>query len=985
MSQHAYIYLPDGRKLNYEIRPSSNSRSLRLEITAREGLTVIAPKGLDERQVVKLVSGKRDWVAAKLDQLEEVRRHLLDNKASTHPEAFNLPALAEAWRVEYRTTKGKTVGARTNQQGQILVYGAVIDDDRCKAALHRWLARRAKETLTPWLESLATKNRLSFKRVVIKNQCTHWGSCSADNVISLNSKLLFLPSKLVGYVLIHELCHTLECNYTNRFWIHLQQYEPETNLLHREMQDAWKSIPVWARPVQAGKKGRLMIPHYATSTKQREHKKLAKKLTTEIEIDHQMRQMRYQMKHVPTYLYIDTCCVINEWNKGLNTLKEKAPEGTLRLLVPEIMKRELSRRFEKEAANNTPRKANKAHTINKSPPVKSSSQKYIEKKNRKWFSFKKHFKVEELGIVGSLEDVIDWYFKVQSPFKESDGKRKEFPDAFIISVLDQYHSQHRHEKIAVISCDNDFKEACESRSSYTYYFSSLDEYIKAFEAELLGKIFIITEELVALKTILDHDEHVTKGEIQQVMKLLKSKRSNYDYFFHNADNFVWFKHLSEGGYFLKPPNVEKTTEGHYFFPSWPPLEYLIRIFDAAPAEVLHEISKLPNTDNPRVLQGILKIVLKADSAEVVSRFYQPIISLIENRRWGSLQSYEGIISLLKKPFIFDSQLAEVMPTLLRKLVEFHKNPYEQGDWDPSKGTPEDSNILLEPLPHFEQWEYRQILEKSVRPLAEREPYQVVGILIDAVANMIPLMLHPEKFDNARTEDYSEIWCRKLDKSDRVHQNIKETLVQTLTYTCEQVYNKAPESIYALDQELRNQHWKIFRRLRQYLYASYPNKQTLPWIHELILGHNDYSRQEHSYEFQLMIRKASENFGRRLLNEDEQATIFNAILSGPSEEDFRKSIDENYSEEVFQKRQHYFHRMQLRPFSVLLSGEVQRYFNELEGETQAEAITDDSYLPYGRVTVSTVSSHSLESVKDLENFTDEELLNYLNKPEKEYHD
>ncbi len=245
MSLNAHIDLPDGRRLDYEIRPPAKARSLRLKMTAREGLTVIAPKGLDEQQVVELVSGKRDWIAAKLDQFEEVR-HLLVDKVSARPEAFDLPALAESWRVEYRTTKGKTVGARTDQQGRIQAYGAVTDDERCKAALRRWLARRAKETLTPWLESLAAESGLRFSRVIIKNQRTRWGSCSADGVISLNAKLLFLPPKLVRYVLMHELCHTLERNHTSRFWTHLRQFEPQTDLWHGRMRDAWKCVAVWA-------------------------------------------------------------------------------------------------------------------------------------------------------------------------------------------------------------------------------------------------------------------------------------------------------------------------------------------------------------------------------------------------------------------------------------------------------------------------------------------------------------------------------------------------------------------------------------------------------------------------------------------------------------------------------------------------------------------------------------------------------------------
>jgi hypothetical protein len=289
------------------------------------------------------------------------------------------------------------------------------------------------------------------------------------------------------------------------------------------------------------------------------------------------------------------------------------------------------------------------------------------------------------------------------------------------------------------------------------------------------------------------------------------------------------------------------------------------------------------------------------------------------------------------------------------------------------------------MPRFGQWGYQKILEEGIRPLAEQEPYQVARILIDAVASMIRLGMHPEDFEKGSDQDYSEIWCQRLDKPDRDYQDMKETLVQTLTYACAQVYDRAPESIDALDQALRNHRWKVFKRLRQYLYASHPNDQTLPWIREQILSHDDYPKWEHHYEFQLMIRKASEHFGSRLFSEDEQKDIFKSILSGPSKEDFREWMGERYSEEDFQQRQRHFHYMQLRPFASLLSGDVRGYFDELEGEAQAEDITDESYSPYSGVTAGSVSYRSPKSIEDLESLADEELLTYLNDWDEEHRD
>ena len=97
------------------------------------------------------------------------------------------------------------------------------------------------------------------------------------------------------------------------------------------------------------------------------------------------------------------------------------------------------------------------------------------------------------------------------------------------------------------------------------------------------------------------------------------------------------------------------------------------------------------------------------------------------------------------------------------------------------------------------------------------------------------------------------------------------------------------------------------------------------------------------------------------------------------------MGERYNEQAFQQRQRYFHHMQLRPFAALLGGDVRRYFDELEGEAQAEAVTDDSYSPYSGVTGGTVSYRSPKSAEDLESFTDDELLAYLNDWHEEHRD
>ena len=66
--------------------------------------------------------------------------------------------------------------------------------------------------------------------------------------MSLNQTLLFLPPRLVRYVLLHELCHTLRHDHSPAFWAELRRREPMCEELRREARAAGQYVPAWARP-----------------------------------------------------------------------------------------------------------------------------------------------------------------------------------------------------------------------------------------------------------------------------------------------------------------------------------------------------------------------------------------------------------------------------------------------------------------------------------------------------------------------------------------------------------------------------------------------------------------------------------------------------------------------------------------------------------------------------------------------------------------
>jgi predicted metal-dependent hydrolase len=72
--------------------------------------------------------------------------------------------------------------------------------------------------LPPRLERLAKEKGFEYNRCTVRNVHSRWGSCNAQGNISLSIYLAQLPDDLIDYVLLHELCHTVEMNHSERFW-----------------------------------------------------------------------------------------------------------------------------------------------------------------------------------------------------------------------------------------------------------------------------------------------------------------------------------------------------------------------------------------------------------------------------------------------------------------------------------------------------------------------------------------------------------------------------------------------------------------------------------------------------------------------------------------------------------------------------------------------------------------------------------------------
>jgi len=227
----------------YRVRQSSRARHVNLTISPVDGLVVVVPRGFDERLIPGLLDEQRTWIDARLDRFG----HIPDiNPGWQRPAGVSLPAANERWSIDYRTNDSASVRITARDDAILCATGAVENEAQLRAALLRWLKRRAQHLLTPWTTELAARHGFKFSRLTIRHQRSRWGSCSSRGTISLNAKLMFLPPTLVNHVLLHELCHTIYPHHGHEFHELLASLEPDHRQQRAALRETWANMPDWA-------------------------------------------------------------------------------------------------------------------------------------------------------------------------------------------------------------------------------------------------------------------------------------------------------------------------------------------------------------------------------------------------------------------------------------------------------------------------------------------------------------------------------------------------------------------------------------------------------------------------------------------------------------------------------------------------------------------------------------------------------------------
>ena len=97
---------------------------------------------------------------------------------------------------------------------------ATSDKERAKLLLNGWYLKNATIKLHAIAQPLIDdfkKHKVKPSSIILREMPTRWGSCTPKGKITLNPELIKAPKGCIEYVIIHELCHLLHHDHTQKF------------------------------------------------------------------------------------------------------------------------------------------------------------------------------------------------------------------------------------------------------------------------------------------------------------------------------------------------------------------------------------------------------------------------------------------------------------------------------------------------------------------------------------------------------------------------------------------------------------------------------------------------------------------------------------------------------------------------------------------------------------------------------------------------
>jgi predicted metal-dependent hydrolase len=194
----------DGKSIDIQVRRSARARRILLHVDVYTGaVELVLPRRTSLDEGLGFARSKTAWLQSRLREIAP---------AVPFADGARFPLFGKEIRIRHVPQLFDEVW---RENGALVVAGKGA---QVASSVESWLKAEAGRVFAPVADEKAARLGAKYRRIVVRDPRTRWGSCSLSGDLAFSWRLVMAPKDVLEYVVAHEVAHLKVMNHSRRFW-----------------------------------------------------------------------------------------------------------------------------------------------------------------------------------------------------------------------------------------------------------------------------------------------------------------------------------------------------------------------------------------------------------------------------------------------------------------------------------------------------------------------------------------------------------------------------------------------------------------------------------------------------------------------------------------------------------------------------------------------------------------------------------------------
>lgn len=193
-------------------------KNIRITVNREGNIVVYCPFGISYQQIETLLKSKQ-----KLLEKHSNRIKTINSKFS---KIINMETIL-LFGKEYYIVPTIKVNKPSFTNNYFLIPKKINENGKTAYYIKKVIKEISERIIVKRINDIIKAYNFDVSKVIIGSFKSKWGSCDNFNVIKLNWKLAMLDTKIIDFVIFHELTHIKELNHSKKFYNELSKICPD--------------------------------------------------------------------------------------------------------------------------------------------------------------------------------------------------------------------------------------------------------------------------------------------------------------------------------------------------------------------------------------------------------------------------------------------------------------------------------------------------------------------------------------------------------------------------------------------------------------------------------------------------------------------------------------------------------------------------------------------------------------------------------------